>query len=215
MAQSGFFTMQKFPNWIAWARNLLAISQNGLTFTKDPFDRERFEEIEKIAKEILSVQTDTPLERLNGMFSGEKGYATPKVDVRGGVFKGDKILLVREISDGLWTLPGGWSDVDDSPSSSVEKEILEESGFITATRKLVAVYDRNKHTHPPMFFHIYKLFFICDIVGGAPRASIETDAVDFYAENELPALSTPRVTEEQIHTLFRHYRMPELAAEFD
>ncbi len=207
--------MQKHADWLSWGRNLLAISQNGLTFTKDPFDRERFEEVEKLAKEMLSVQTDTPLERLNGMFSGEKGYATPKVDVRGGVFRDGKILLVREISDGLWTLPGGWSDVGDSPGASVEKEVLEESGFIVTARKLVAVYDRNKHPHPPMFFHVYKLFFICDIIGGAPRASIETDAVAFYAENELPELSTPRVTEEQIHTLFKHYRLPDLAAEFD
>ncbi len=207
--------MQKHADWLVWGRNLLSISQNGLTFTKDPFDRERFEAIGKIAKEMLSVHTNTPLERLDGMFFGEKGYATPKIDVRGALFQDDKILLVREIADGLWTLPGGWSDVGDTPSESVEKEILEESGFIAATRKLVAVYDRDKHAHPPLFFHIYKLFFICDIVGGAAQTSIETDAVSFYAENELPPLSTPRVTEDQIHTLFRHYRIPELATEFD
>ena len=205
----------KPPDWLGWSRNLLAIAQNGLAFTKDPFDRERFVAIEQIAKEMIAGHSDLPFERLERIFSGENGYATPKVDVRGGVFQGDKVLLVREISDGLWTLPGGWSDVGDTPSASVEKEILEESGYIAVARKLVAVYDRNKHPHPPMLFHIYKLFFICDLMGGAPCASMETDAVAFYAENELPDLSTPRVTAAQIHMLFRHYRQPALATEFD
>ncbi len=102
--------------WLTWGQQLLAISQNGLAFTKDQFDRERFENIQKIAKEILTVQTDTPIERLSMIISEEKGYATQKVDVRGGVFKDNKVLLVRERSDGLWTIPGGYCDVGDSPS---------------------------------------------------------------------------------------------------
>ncbi len=207
--------MQKHADWLTWGRNLLAIAQNGLAFTKDPFDRERFEQIKEIAKLMLSVQTDMPLELLDRIFCDEKGYATPKIGVRGGVFREDKLLLVREVSDGLWTVPGGWCDVGDSPSSAVEREILEESGFITTARKLVAVYDRNKHPHPPMLFHVYKIFFICDMIGGAPRASVETDQIAFFAEHELPDLSTSRITEAQIHTLFRHHRMPNLAAEFD
>ena len=105
--------------------------------------------------------------------------------------------------------------MDYSPSSAIEKEILEESGFITKAKKLVAVYDRNKHSHPPMLFHVYKIFFICEIIGGSASTSLETDEVEFFSEEELPPLSTPRVTKEQIHTLFRHYSTPMLLTQFD
>ncbi len=78
------------------------------------------------------------------------GYATPKVDVRGSVFRDDQILLVKERADGLWTLPGGWADVNESPREAVVREIMEESGYHTRANKLLAVWDRAKHQHTPL-----------------------------------------------------------------
>lgn len=155
------------------------------------------------------------------MVSGEEGYATPKVDVRGVVFRldpssgRDSILLVRELRDGLWTLPGGWADVDDSPAEATVREVYEESGYQTRAVKLLACYDRNKHGHPPYGFHIYKLFFQCEPLGGEASGSIETADAAFFCEDGIPALSLPRVTPEQIARFFAHRRHPEWPTDFD
>jgi ADP-ribose pyrophosphatase YjhB (NUDIX family) len=152
---------------------------------------------------------------IRDLFAGQVGYATPKIDVRGAVFRDDAILLVKERSDGCWTLPGGWADVGDSPAEAVVREIAEESGYLTRAVKLLALYDRNKHGHPPIPDHAYKLFFLCEIIGGAPAESTETNGVGFFAEDELPNLSLTRVTPAQIARLFAHNRNPNLPTDFD
>lgn len=200
------------------AKRLQAIAQTGLAYAKDQYDIERYRGIRGIASEMMSAcSTNIPSTRLVDIFGCEVGYATPKIDVRAGVFSRDRILLVRERSDGAWTLPGGWADVGDSPSVAAARETKEESGYDVVARKLAAVYDRDhpRHGHPPMAYHVYKLFFICELVGGAPTTSIETQDVAFFAEDRLPKLSVPRVTAEQIAHLFGHYRHPEWATSFD
>lgn len=203
------------PQWLTWVKELQAIAQNGLTYGRDPYDLERYAALRQIAAEIAAHYTEVPLPTIQGLFAQEQGYATPKVDVRGAVFRDDTILLVRERSDGLWTLPGGWVDVNDPPSVAVEREIREESGYTARAVKLIAVYDRNRHPHPPNPFHIYKLFFLCELQGGAPRHSTETDGVDFFPVDQLPPLSTARVTAEQIARAFAHYQHPAWPTEFD
>ena len=127
----------------------------------------------------------------------------------------DKILLVREKSDGKWTLPGGWIDVHDSPRQAVEKEILEESGFVARAQRLLAVYDKQHHAHPPDLFHCYKLFFLCEIESGAPQTGLETDGVDFFAPDELPPLSLQRILPEQIRHLYNRVKNDNRETEFD
>ena len=203
------------PNWLTWARKLQAIGQNGLAYSKDPFDIERFEELRELALEILQNYTDSELPRIRDLFAGEHGHATPKVDVRGVVFNEDAILLVRERADGKWTLPGGWVDVNESPSESVVREVFEESGYQTKALKLLACYDRNRHPHPPHPYHVYKLFFFCEILGGSPSTSYETDGVDFFKQDAIPELSTGRVTSAQIDRFFEFLRSPDLPTDFD
>ncbi len=201
--------------FLEWCRAIQAISQNGLTFSKDPYDIERYKQLSSLCVEMLSSTSDMSATTLTSLFESEKGYATPKVDVRGAVFREDKILLVRETSDGLWTLPGGWADVNEPPSKSIEREIKEESGFEAKCIKLISVFDRNMHGHPSSFFYVYKLFFLCELIGGKASLSHETDKVDFFTEHNLPKLSVARVTEHQITTVFNHYRNRDLPAEFD
>ncbi len=149
------------------------------------------------------------------LFACDAGYATPKVDVRGAVFQDSKILLVQERSDGLWALPGGWSDVGDSPSDAVVRELREESGYKTRATKLLALLDRNRHNHPPHVNHIYKVFIRCEIIGGAPTTSHEIQGVGFFAEDRIPELSLTRIVPAQITRMFEHYRQPNLPADFD
>lgn len=204
------------PQWLQWAKQLQAIAQTGLTFAKDHYDVERYEEIRHIAAEMMANASATEFNRVLDLFAGEFGYATPKIDTRGVVFQDGALLLVKEASDGGWTLPGGWADVNDSPSEAVVREIFEESGFQTRAVKLLAVYDRSKHPHTPPFpYHIYKLFIRCEITGGTATQSMETLDIGFFREQEIPPLSISRITPGQIARLFEHYRHPDWPTDFD
>ena len=150
------------PNWLHWAQQIQAIAQTGLTYTEGMYDRERYHALQQIAAEIMAVGSNGDVQQILDLFAQESGYPTPKVDVRGVVFRDDKILLVLERADGGWTLPGGWADVGDSPAECVVREVREESGFEVRAVKLLALYDRNRHGHDPHPDYIYKLFFCHD-----------------------------------------------------
>lgn len=201
--------------WLEWGKQLEAIAQNGLTYTEGVFDRERYKSLQAIASEILATYSNVEPTYILDLFSQEVGYATPKVAVRGAIFCDDRILLVRERADGCWTVPGGWVDVGESPSEAIVREVSEESGYQTRAIKLLGVYDNHKHGHPPARHHGYKLFILCELLGGSPVENIETDEVEFFSEHEIPELSLSRVTPTQITRLFEHHRQPDLPSDFD
>lgn len=206
----------KNPKWLNWSTRLQAIAQTGLTFAKDPYDIERYKAIRKIAAEMLAAGADMDLTVIRNMLSANDGYATPKVDVRGVVFRENKLLLVKEKSDGKWTLPGGWADVCEAPVENVMREVFEETGFQTHATKVLALFDRSLHQHEPPFpFHVYKLFVRCEITGGTATTSSETDAVEFFAEGEIPELSSTRITPGQIQCMFAHLKNPQRPTDFD
>jgi len=208
-------TEPRAPTVLEWARKVHAIAHNGLSFAQDPFDRERYQKLQELTDRMLASELQLPLAESQALWRTEEGYATPKVDVRGAVFKDDAVLLVRERSDGKWSMPGGWVDVNDSPSGAVEREIREESGYQAKAVKLAALFDRQRHPHPPSLYHIYKLFFLCDLLGGAPTMSAETDGADFFPLNRLPELSTGRIARTQIERMYEHYKNRNLPTDFD
>lgn len=203
--------------WLEWAQQLQAIAQNGLTYCDNPYDVERYKQVQSIAAEVMATYTQTEHSYVLNLFRLEQGYATPKVDVRGAVFRDQKLLLVKEREDSCWTLPGGWVDIGESPSRAIEREVFEESGYQTQAVKLVAIYDRNhpRHEHPPLAYHVYKLFFQCELIGGVATASFETEGAEFFGEQEIPELSLTRVVPSQISRLFEHYRNPNQQTDFD
>ena len=204
------------PQWLRIARELRAIAQTGLTFTTDRFDRQRYERVRELAASMLAQGSGEQFEVIIEILREGWGYATPKVDVRGAAFVDGRVLLVREISDGHWTLPGGWADVNQSAAECVVREIAEESGFLARARKLAAVRDYQRSGHPPRNVDsIYKMFFICEITGGAARTSDETSEVAFFARDALPPLSLGRTTAAQIDRMFHHAEHPDLATDFD
>ncbi|MDQ3910389.1 MAG: NUDIX hydrolase [Actinomycetota bacterium] len=189
--------------WLDWVRRLQAIAQSGLTYAKDSYDLERYEQVRRVAAEIAAHHSEATIDHIEGLFSEESGYATPKLDIRAVVLdeKG-AVLLVKEKEDGLWTLPGGWVDVGESPSEAVEREVKEESGYEVRAVRLLALWDRDKHPHPPLPFHVYKLYFECELLGGEPlAASTETEGVGFFRIDALPEMSLGRVTPRQIERL--------------
>ncbi len=204
------------PIWIDWAKRLQALAQTGLTYAESQYDVERYEAVRHIAAEMAANRSDSALPKVLDLFSSDTGYTTPKVDVRGVVFHKDALLLVRERSDERWALPGGWADVGEAPSECIVREVFEESGFQVRVKKLLAVYDRSLHPHEPPFpFHVYKMFFACEIFGGEATRSDETDEVGFFTRDVIPPLSLTRVTPEQIDRMFEHRRHPEWPTDFD
>ncbi|MGC3964732.1 MAG: NUDIX hydrolase [Rhodocyclaceae bacterium] len=206
------------PKWLTWAREMQALAQSGLTFTRDPYDRERYERLRELSAEIFHAQTDEPIESILSLFAGQTGYATPKVDVRAAVFdEGGRVLMVRETADnGRWTLPGGWADVNFTPAENVVKEVREESGYEVVVTKLAAVWDRTRQAHPAGVFSCCKMFFVCRPVGGAATTSLETSEVRWFDERDLPDdLSLGRVLPGQIQRMFEHLRQPALPTDFD
>jgi ADP-ribose pyrophosphatase YjhB (NUDIX family) len=208
--------MSSDPPWLQWARELQAIAQNGLLFSKDVYDRQRYEAVRNVAAQMMARGADHPVEAVAGIFAAQTGYATPKVDVRGVVFRDGQILLVREAQDGRWTPPGGWADPNETLAESVTREVFEEAGFKTRAVKLLAVFDRSKHGHLPLHpFHVYKFFVLCEIESGEPRTSVETLEVGFFPEDSIPELSLGRVTPGQISRCFEHLRNPDWPTDFD
>ncbi len=200
--------------WAAWAARLNAVAQNGLLYSQNPFDRERYNSVRKIAVEIMEANTGVESTLIRDFFEREQGYATPKVEVRGAVFREGSLLFVKEPEDGRWSLPGGWADVGESPSEGVVREVYEEAGYATRAAKLLAVYDRNKHAHPAIAHHVYKLFIRCELLGPEPTRKAEAEA-KFFDEGAIPELSTMRVTADQIFRLFEHDRHPDWPADLD
>jgi ADP-ribose pyrophosphatase YjhB (NUDIX family) len=202
------------PKWLELARELFSISQSGLTYCKNEYDLDRYRRMQAISAEMLSDKTGMPKETILQAFSMQAGYATPKVDVRGAVFRDGKILLVQERADNHWAMPGGWADIGDMPSAMVEREVIEESGLQVRAAKVIAVYDANR-VEPMDFFHAYKIIFLCELLGGELQTSYETLAVDFFDPMHLPPLSISRTDERMIAESLAHLQDPTRPAFFD
>lgn len=208
-------TAHTIPQWLVWAREIQAIGQTGLTYSTDVFDRERYQRLLRLAADIVAQQANLEQTPIVENFQIQPGYATPKVDVRGAIVQNGKILLVQERADERWCLPGGWADVGDSPSEMVTREVWEESGLRVRPHKLVGVYDANRTGTPLEFYHAYKLVFLCDILGGEARPSSETLAVDFFAFDAPPPLSSRRTHERHLHDIQAHLHDPQHPTIFD
>lgn len=200
------------------AKRLNALAQAGLTYSTNAYDLERFEEIRVISVEMLNELTDEPIEKIAPLFAaGEGEYPTPKVDIRAVVFRGDdELLMVQEKIDGLkWTLPGGWADVGYTPSEVAVKETEEETGLHVKPGRLLAVFDKRVHPHPPQPWYVYKFFIRCEVTGGEIRTGIhDIGEVRWVKREELShiPLSTDRVTASQLEMLFTFVTNPEAPA---
>ncbi|WP_314577885.1 NUDIX hydrolase [Enterococcus gilvus] len=184
-----------------WAIEIQALAQAGLTYTKDPFDQERFERLRTIATEMLSVQSPIPIPHLRQLFAEEVGYPTPKLDTRAAIFSDNKILLVQE-KNGLWSLPGGWVDIDQSIKENTVKETFEETGLTVEPLKITAVQDRNKHNLPRYAYSVCKIFVECRLIGGHFVKNIETTQIDWFSLSSLPSLAEEKNTKKQIKMCF-------------
>ncbi len=185
------------------AKQVQAQAENGLHFSENDFDLDRYQILEKISLRMLSLITGLPAETIEVATSERNGYRTPKVDVRAVIFNDrDEILMVKERVDSRWSLPGGWCDVGYTPTETAEKEAEEEAGIKVKVSRLLAVFDKRCHDHPEDLFYAYKIFLECEAENYEISTGMETLDVGFFKQDELPELSTPRNTAGQIHKMF-------------
>ena len=206
--------MDASPKWLDWAVELQALAQAGLFYSKDIYDIERFQRIRDIAAEMLVSPSGLPVDQIRNLFCNETGYQTPKLDTRAAVFHDDKILLVQE-NNGLWSLPGGWVDVDLSVGENAVKEVKEEAGLDVQAKQIIAVQDRKKHNPEIYAYNICKVFILCDLLGGSFRENSETIAIGYFSMDNLPPLSENKTTREQIQMCFDAYRAEHWETVFD
>ena len=208
-------TKNQTPDLIKWAREIQALSQSGLAYQQNEYEKERYSRLMEIAAEMTASESNLKKQTILDNFNLQPGYATPKVDVRGAIFRDGKILLVQERSDKKWSMPGGWADVGDLPSETIEREVKEESGFAVKAKKIVAVFDANRDGIPLNFYHAFKIIFLCEIISGDARPSYETLSVDFFDFANLPPLSSSRTNERHLNEIRQHLNKPNRPVYFD
>ena len=197
--------------WLDTAKKLQAIAQTGLFYSTNPYDRERYEQIEELGNSLIAhYSIHSPVE-VAAFFVGDNGYITPKVDIRAVVFKNNEILMVQEKADGKWSIPGGWADVGYTPYEIAIKETCEEAGLEVVPERLLAVMDKKCHPHPASPFYSYKIFILCQVTGGHLQAGMETLDAHFFNLNEIPELSIDRLTQNQLDIVVERFRNPNLA----
>ena len=196
----------KIPQWLNWAREIQQLSQTGLAFAVTDYEKQRYKRLTEITSEIVAHHTSLEKESVEKVLMKQPGYATPKIDVRAAVIKDDKILLVQEISDERWAMPGGWADVGDIPSEVAVRETKEESGYKVKPTKIIGVYDANRLGGQLEFFHAFKIVFLCELIGGEAATSDETQDVGFFSFDNLPPLSLNRTNDKHIKEILSHLK---------
>lgn len=195
---------EKIPMWLGIAREIQQLSQTGLAFATNDYEKKRYTRLIEIVSEIIENHSQLEKESVKKYLMNHPGYATPKIDVRAAVIKDNQILLVQESTDKCWAMPGGWADVGDIPSQVAIRETKEESGYDVIPKKVIGVYDANRLGGHLELFHAFKIIFLCDLIGGEARISDETLDVRFFPLDKLPPLSLNRTNEKHIAEIKLH-----------
>lgn len=198
------------------AKRLRALSQTGLVYSEDDYDRERYEEMVELSNRMTALITDNEVSVIAGCFRVEDDYVTPKVDIRAVVFnEKDEILLVKERADGGWAMPGGWADVGFTPSEVAVKEVKEETGLNVEPVRLLAVLDKRCHPHPPHTHYAYKVFILCQLTGGEFADTFDILDRGFFDKDNLPPLSEERTLLSHIEMAYEYKDDPSKTAYTD
>jgi len=205
----------KIPRWLKWAREIQQLSQTGLAFAVTDYEKQRYKRLTEITAEIVAHHTSLEKDSVEKVMMKQPGYATPKIDVRAAVMRDNKILLIQEISDERWAMPGGWADVGDIPSEVAVRETKEESGYDVKPTKVIGVFDANRLGGQLEFFHAFKIVFLCELIGGEAATSDETQDVSFFSFDDLPPLSLNRTNDKHIMEILAHLKNPQKSAFFD
>jgi ADP-ribose pyrophosphatase YjhB (NUDIX family) len=195
--------MPTASKYLTLIEHLRSIADIGLLYAKDEFDRDRYTELRQISHDMLKMTTEHTDDELHATYPPATDYPTAKVDVRGLLINAEgKILLVKETADGCWSLPGGWADVGYSPKETIVKEFKEETGLDITAERLLALFDKKMHPHPPQPFYVYKLVFWCTADSEQLLKGFDMLDVAYFDIDQLPPLSENRILTSQIEMAY-------------
>ena len=194
---------------------LQSLAQSGLYYGHDAFDLERYQRIRELACDMLAICMNEPIVKMKNVFCHEEGYQTPKLDTRAVIFNTDGQLLLVQENDGLWSLPGGWVDINTSIKENTEKEVKEEAGLNVQATKIIAIMDRDKHNLPRYLYKVIKVFVMCEVISGQFEKNIETLQFQYFTLDNLPPLATAKNNLEQIQMCFDAYQNKTWKTYFD
>jgi ADP-ribose pyrophosphatase YjhB (NUDIX family) len=131
-----------------------------------------------------SELTGISKEKINKSFLNDLAYATPKVGAEGILFRDDKLLLVRRSDNEKWCLPCGWSEVNENPYDSIQREVFEETGLTVKPKKVIDVMNvfAGEYMQPHSY---YQILFLCEYISGDLKTSDETIEVGFFYLNDI------------------------------
>jgi 8-oxo-dGTP diphosphatase len=115
-------------------------------------------------------------------------FCDPKVAAIALIEQDGQVLLTRRAAEpakGRWTLPGGFVDCDEDPRDAAARECREETGLQVAIDGLVEVTYGKAHIDGADIVIVYR----GRLIGGAPVARDDADAVAFFGRDELPLLA--------------------------
>lgn len=191
------------------AKRVQAIAQIGLAYNTNGYDLERYSELEAMSHRMVHLLTGQPVETIRNFYLGNKEYPTPKTDIRAVIFnERHQILMVREMIDGRWSLPGGWADIGHTPKEVAVKESFEETGLVVTPGRLLAVLDKKMHPHPPQLEYVYKMFIECTVTGGSLVQAHDMHEAAYFSQQGIPPLSEDRITASQIDLMFEYHYNP-------
>lgn len=193
---------EKFDEFYNYIIKMLSIAKIGLIFSKDEYALSNYKEIESISMKMLENFEHTKFNKHT--FFERNIYPTPNMSVRVAVFnEKNEILLVREVVDGGYSLPGGWCDLYDSVRETAENECMQEAGIKIKDLKFIGVFNRTPFKQIPdckderRTVPEYAFLIKAKMDGEFKEHEYETDDVRFFKRDALPENLSRKVSKEE------------------
>lgn len=193
----------KYEEFYDFVVKVHSVAKIGLTYSTDPYAIDNYKELNKLSTEMLEKFMDVKFDKPS-MFTKEV-YPTPNISVRTLLCSDGKILLVREANTGLWSFPGGWCDLYESPKESALKEIREEAGIDATITRLIGVLDRRPHKSNQNVPEYVLIFAGTTNEKDFSKHCFETTEVKFFELDNLPEMSK-KLSKEELDSIKDAYK---------
>ena len=113
------------------------------------------------------------------------GIAWPVLGAQVAIVRDGRVLVQFRPFPPGWELPGGHCEDGEDPALTAAREAEEETGYRVRVTRLTGVYTWAG------LRRIGDVLYVGEVVGGAPRRSIEAVATRFVAPDALPRTLFP------------------------
>jgi mutator protein MutT len=136
----------------------------------------------------------------------------PVMGVGGVIVDRGRTVLIRRGTEpllGEWSIPGGTIEIGETIEEAVRRELREETGLEVRVLELIELFDRiypqdGATDKKKPRFHFVIADYLCELVGGEPRAGSDVTDLAFAREEELPQF---HLTEKATSVLKKAFAM--------